>query len=91
MKWCIGGVTVAHQGCVDGLSFPEGAVRKGRSAEAGVSWRVQRCAPAQAGDRAGKSVRCAQRGDRDLEQSGLVSRVRASQLLSTFWMFRDLP
>ena len=70
MKWCIGGVTVAHQGCVDGLSYPEGAVRKGVSAEAGASWRLRRCAPVQAGDRADKSVRCAQREDRDLEQLG---------------------
>jgi len=90
VEWRIGSVGVSHRGCVDGLSCPEGAVRKGRSAEAGVSWRVQRCAPAQAGDRAGKSVRCAQRGDRDLEQSGRDGWVRASQLLSTFCLFATL-
>ena len=79
----------SRKGCVDGLSFPEGAVHKGDSAEAEMSWWIQRCALAQAGDRASKSARCAQREDRDLEQSGRIGGARALQLLSAFFSLQS--
>lgn len=85
MVLVVGG-TVSDGG-VDSSSLPKGAVCKGCPAQARKSWQLQRCASAQAGNRASRSARRARWGDRGFESLEVGKpTIRPCQTASRFFV-----